>query len=145
MPLQDEVWAGLFLRNSRALAISIIAMVSLVSRATAALATPLQGVHDTFHKALRDGDAAVLDQLLAVQFELELAVAIALPGIADWLPGAAVPKHHGPTAIFSLRDNALEAAISDGMIFYLHCQPFYRGIQAWSLGNGPALENTVKF
>jgi len=68
MSLQDEFWAGLFLRNARALAISIIAMLSFVSRASAAPATPLTGVHDTFQKALRDGDAAPLDQLLAAQF-----------------------------------------------------------------------------
>jgi predicted glycoside hydrolase/deacetylase ChbG (UPF0249 family) len=68
MSLQDEFWAGLFLRNARALAISIIAILSFVSRASAALATPLKAVHDTFHQALRDGDAAPLDQLLDPQF-----------------------------------------------------------------------------
>jgi uncharacterized protein DUF4440 len=68
MSLQDEFWAGLFLRNARALAISIIAILSFVSRASAALATPLKAVHDTFHQALRDGDAAPLDQLLDAQF-----------------------------------------------------------------------------
>src|SRR5215472_3802166 len=68
MPLQDEVWAGLFLRKARALAISIIAILSFVSQAAAAPPTPLKGVHDTFHKALRDSDAAPLDQLLADQF-----------------------------------------------------------------------------
>jgi hypothetical protein len=30
--------------------------------------TLLKGVHDTFHKALRDADAAPLDRLLAEQF-----------------------------------------------------------------------------
>src|SRR5215468_2245914 len=60
MPLQDEVCPGLFLRDGRALAISIIAILSFVSRASAAPATPLKGVHDTFHEALRDGDAAQL-------------------------------------------------------------------------------------
>jgi hypothetical protein len=59
---------GLFLRNGRALAISIIAILSLVSGVTAAPATVLKGVHDTFHKALRDADTAPLDRLLADQF-----------------------------------------------------------------------------
>jgi len=57
----------LFLRYARALAISIIAMLSFVSLVTAAPAIPLKVVHDTFHKALRDGDASPLDQLLAAQ------------------------------------------------------------------------------
>ena len=68
MRLQDQVWAGLLLRNALALAISIIAILSFVSRASATPANPLKDVHDTFHKALRDGDPAPLDQLLAEQF-----------------------------------------------------------------------------
>src|SRR5262245_32879070 len=68
MSLQDEFWAGLFLRNARALAISIIAILSFVLRASAAPATPLTRVHDTFHKSLRDGAAAPLVQVLAEQF-----------------------------------------------------------------------------
>ena len=68
MPLQDEVWVGLFLRIARALAISIIAILSFVSRVSAAPPTPLTGVHDTFHKSLLDGDAAPLVQVLAEEF-----------------------------------------------------------------------------
>lgn len=59
---------GLLFRNGCALAILIITILSFVSRASAAPATALKGVHDTFHKALRDADAAPLDQLLAGQF-----------------------------------------------------------------------------
>jgi len=53
---QGEVWAGL--RKARTLA------TGFVSRAAAAPATPLKRVHDTFHKALRDADAAPLGQPL---------------------------------------------------------------------------------
>ena len=58
--LQGEVWAGL--RKARTLA------TGFVSRAAAAPATPLKRVHDTFHKALRDADAAPLGQPLAERF-----------------------------------------------------------------------------
>ena len=57
---QGEVWASL--RKARTLA------TGFVSRAAAAPATPLKRVHDTFHKALRDADAAPLGQLLAERF-----------------------------------------------------------------------------
>jgi len=57
---QGEVWAGL--RKARTLA------TGFVSRAAAAPATPLKRVHDTFHKALRDADAAPLGQPLAERF-----------------------------------------------------------------------------
>src|SRR3546814_5887966 len=49
-------------------------------------------------------------ELLALQLEIEVPLGIALPGIAQRRPAAAVPQHHRAAAVLALRNGALEVA-----------------------------------
>ena len=53
---------------------------------------------------------------LAVEDELELALLQRRVGVADRLPGALVPEHHGAAAILALRDRAFEVAVVERMV-----------------------------
>src|SRR5262245_16891450 len=76
--------------------------------------------------------------------EFELAGTIAFARIAHGLPGAAVPEHDGAAAVFSLRYDAFEAALLDGMILDVHRQSLHARVEAWPLGDRPAFQDTVK-
>ena len=84
-------------------------------------------------------------QPLAVQFEGEMALLQSGVRIAFRLPGASVPEHHRPAAIFAFRDRALEGAIGQGMILGPHRQPLVGRIEAGPFGHGPAQQNAVQF
>src|SRR5665213_2010007 len=57
---------------------------------------------------------------------------------------AAVPEHHGATAILPFGNRPFEGVVLDWMIFNLHCQPANRWIVAWSLGHRPTLHHSVE-
>jgi len=78
-------------------------------------------------------------ELFALQFELELALAIGLGGVALWNPDTAIPDDHLPGAIVPVRDAPLEAGVIQRMVFDVHRQPPDLGVQARPLGNRPAL------
>ena len=78
-------------------------------------------------------------QPLAVQPELELALLEARAGVvAERLPGAGVPQHHRAAAVLAPGDRALEVAVLDGMVLDVDGQPADLGVEAGSLGHGPA-------
>src|SRR5215471_21620125 len=83
-------------------------------------------------------------KLLAVEGELEITVPVALVRIAYGLPGPAVPHHHRAAAVLALRNGALEAAVFERMILYLHGQALVSGVEARPLGYRPALERAVE-
>src|SRR5262252_7692145 len=83
-------------------------------------------------------------ELLALEGELEIALAVALVRIAHGFPCAAVPHHHGATAVLALRDGSLEAAVLERMILHLHGEALVGGIEARPLGHGPALEGALQ-
>jgi len=83
-------------------------------------------------------------KLAAVQMKLQMTVAIVLPRVTVWLPGALVPEEHRAPAIFALRDDSLEASVFDRMVLDMHGQPLGRRVQTRPLGYCPALENPVE-
>src|SRR5690606_594104 len=58
-------------------------------------------------------------QAVAVQLEVELAVAEAALRVAERLPVAAVPDHHRSRAVLGLRDLAFERAVLERMVLGL--------------------------
>jgi hypothetical protein len=83
-------------------------------------------------------------QLLAVEAELEVPLAIAELGIELRRPGALVPHHHRAGAIFALRDHALEVAIFQRMVLDMDREPLLVGDEARPFRHGPALEDAVQ-
>ena len=82
----------------------------------------------------------------AVHGEFELAVAQAgvyvfMPGLRS--PGALVPEHDRASAVLALGDDALEAAVLDGMVFDLDSEATVLDYVAGPLGAGPGLEYAV--
>src|SRR3546814_18431024 len=55
-------------------------------------------------------------ELLALQLEIEMPLGIALPGIAQRRPAAAVPQHHRAAAVLALGYRALEVAVRQRMV-----------------------------
>ena len=83
-------------------------------------------------------------QLLAVEHEIQMAFGIAFVRVALRYPAPAIPDHDGATAIFALRDGALEGIVFDRMIFDVHGQPLVTGIEARAAGYRPALHDAVE-
>src|SRR5262249_3688198 len=83
-------------------------------------------------------------KLLAVQHELELSLRQPRTGIADRLPGASIPQQHGAAAVLSLGDDALESAVFHRMILGAHRKTLRAGVEARSLGDGPADQDAVQ-
>src|SRR5262249_48428354 len=83
-------------------------------------------------------------ELLAREFEVELALGEPLVRIAVWRPHAAVPHQHGAAPVLALRNGALEILILDRMVFHLDREPLVAGYEARPLGDGPTLEHAVQ-
>ena len=83
-------------------------------------------------------------ELFTVEDEFQMAFLQSFGPIADRLPEAFVPDHHGPAAIFALGNDPLEAAVFDRVIFDLHGQALVAGIEIGALGNCPALQHAVQ-
>src|SRR5690242_19947708 len=82
-------------------------------------------------------------QLHALQTELQLALLKRLIDIIDFgQPGSLVP-HHDDSGAISLRNNALEVCIIQGMVLNPHRQAFVGWIEGWTLGNGPGEQNAA--
>ena len=84
-------------------------------------------------------------QLLAVELECKVTLGQAFVRIGFGLPMAAIPDHHRPAAIFTLRYRAFEFIIRDRMIFDLDSQPFFARHEARSSRHGPTFHHAVKF
>src|SRR6478672_394282 len=78
-----------------------------------------------------------------MQPEFKVALGQPLVGVADGLPAAAVPDHHGAAAIFALWDHPFELAIFERVILGHHSKALLCGVQARALGDGPALQHAV--
>jgi hypothetical protein len=83
-------------------------------------------------------------ELFALQRELQRAGAVGLVRIADGLPGAAIPQKDGAAAVLSLGDDALEAAVVEGMILDVHREAFVPRVEARPLRDRPALEDAFE-
>src|SRR5688500_14784179 len=84
-------------------------------------------------------------QLGPLEPEIEMALLVAALRIAFRLPGAAVPDHHGPAAVFTLGNRALEFVVFDRVILHMHREPLLAGNEARAAGHRPALHHAVKF
>src|SRR3546814_15721312 len=82
-------------------------------------------------------------ELLALQLEIEVPLGIALPGIAQRRPAAAVPQHHRAAAVLALRDRALEVAVCQPMVLDMHREAPFAGDEAKTPGHRPALHPAV--
>src|SRR5262249_9731593 len=62
----------------------------------------------------------------------------------DRFPRPTIPHHHRAAAVLSFRDDSLEAAIRDRVVFDVHRQPLDRRIETRPLRHGPALKYAVE-
>ena len=63
--------------------------------------------------------------------------------VLERLPHAAVPYDHGAGAVVALRDDSLEVAVLERVIFDFDRQAFVGGIGGWPFWNGPGPEDAV--
>jgi hypothetical protein len=87
----------------------------------------------------------VAAQLVAAQFELQLALGQPPARVALGHPLAAVPDDHRARTVLPGRDGAFEVGIRDRMVFDVHRHALHAGIEARALGHSPALERAVEF
>ena len=80
----------------------------------------------------------------AVEGEPQLAVLQHDAGVALGPPVAAIPYHHGASAILSLRDFAFKVAVVEGMVLCPYGQPSLRGIERGPLCDGPREKDAVE-
>ena len=80
-------------------------------------------------------------QLLTVEAEFDLALAIARLDIGHRHPGAVVPHHHRAAAVLTLGDVALEVGVIERMVLDVDGEAPHLGIEARPLGDRPALED----
>ena len=77
--------------------------------------------------------------------EMQVALVDILPALA-WHrgPGAAVPQHHRPPAVFALGDRAFELGISERMVLGPYREALDRRIGRRTFGHRPAFEHAVR-
>ena len=83
-------------------------------------------------------------ELLAVEAELEAALAVALLRVAHRDPGAPVPHDHPPGAVLTLRDLGLEVDILERVVFDMHREPPGFGVERGAVGHRPALQRVAE-
>src|SRR5689334_1478632 len=76
-------------------------------------------------------------ELVPFQLEQELSLLQPLAPIFERDPFAAVPDDHAPGAIVPLRDDALEVAVLEGVIFDLHREALVVHVVRRALRDGP--------
>src|SRR5438445_4786373 len=91
---------------------------------------------------LREHPATV--ELRSLERELQRANSVSRLWVSLGPPGAAVPQNDRARAILACRDGALEARVLERVILHLHRQALVGGIEAWTLGDRPALEGAVE-
>ena len=95
--------------------------------------------------AMHPNEMPTAVQLLAVEPECKVTLRQAFVRIGFGLPMAAIPDHHRPAAIFSLRYRAFEFIIGDRMILDLDSQPFFARHETRSSRHRPAFHDAIKF
>src|ERR1700722_15417799 len=83
-------------------------------------------------------------ELLAIEPEVQAALAIILVRIALRIPAAAIPDHDGTAAILTLRDRAFERIVLDRMVLDMDRQALFAGDQARPAGHRPALHHPIE-
>src|SRR5262249_56043233 len=89
------------------------------------------------------GEEGVGWEGVAGGWEVGPAVRGPVRGVAGRPPGALVRFHPRAAAIFALGDYSLESSIFERVILGAHGKPFLCRIEAWPLGDGPALQHAV--
>src|SRR5215218_2167882 len=84
-------------------------------------------------------------EFLALEPEVEMSLFHPLAGVSFREPAAAVPDHHGPAAILSLRYRAFELVVFDRMILGVDGEPFLAGNETRTFRHGPAEHDAVEF
>jgi hypothetical protein len=84
-------------------------------------------------------------ELLPVKVEFQLSGPVGGTRVRERSPRPAVPEQNGPGAVLARRNDALECAVFDGMVFRFHREPLLGGLQAGSPGYRPALQDAVEF
>src|SRR5690606_14342526 len=82
-------------------------------------------------------------QLLPVDLEIEMPLAISLLRVSDRRPSTSIPEDDGPAAVLSLRDRSFEVAIFERMILDMNGESLLAGHEARPLRDSPALQNAV--
>ena len=78
-------------------------------------------------------------QFFPIEPEFERALAVGRLGIGDFRgPGTAVPQQDGAAAILALRNDALEPAVIERVVFDMDREPLFARIEARSLRDRPA-------
>ncbi len=83
-------------------------------------------------------------ELFAVELELEMAPFVPVLRIADRLPRAAIPDDDGARAVLMRRNDALEGAVLQRMVFDVHREPLLVRVEAWALGDRPAQQHAIE-
>jgi len=84
-------------------------------------------------------------EFFSAQLELQAAVAVTFPWIADGFPRSSIPQQDRSAAIFAGRNNALKAAVLQRMVLNVHRQPLRGGVKRRPFGDGPAFQNAIEF
>jgi len=102
---------------------------------------PLGLVFGTVGGVVHADEGPLAFHLGAVHFEFEVTGAkTGVDVFAAELrpPTALVPDHDGAAAVLTLRDDAFEATVLEGMIFDFDGEAALGGVVAGALGDGPA-------
>src|SRR5579862_2388672 len=83
-------------------------------------------------------------QFLAVEIEGQMPLGQPLVRIALGRPMTAIPDHHGTSAIFALRDGALEAVVLDRVVLDMDGKTLLAGIEARAARDRPAFHDAVE-
>lgn len=89
------------------------------------------GKHDSYMSFLES-----LAYFLAIFFFVSLVVGRYV--------SASIPYERWTCSVLSFRDHAFEILVFERMVFYHHREPFIVRIHAWTFGNRPAFQYSVK-
>ncbi len=84
-------------------------------------------------------------ELLALQFEFQLALGIGFLRIFQWNPHAAIPDNHITGAVMPFRNAALEGRVIERMVFDMHGQSLDFGVEGRPFRHRPALQRAIEF
>jgi hypothetical protein len=82
-------------------------------------------------------------ELLTMQLEVELSLAVTLASIADGLPSTAIPNDDCPSPILAFGDCPLEVPVLERMVLDMNRETLLARDQAWASGHRPTLEDPV--
>src|SRR5258708_26973488 len=83
-------------------------------------------------------------ELIAVEPELEMSLFVACDRISAGNPRPAIPHHHRAGPVLVGRDDALEAAVFERMVFDVDREPLVLRIETRALGYRPAQQHAAE-